>query len=153
MNKYDWKLKSFAKGINPDLAVEELSRIENLYGSLTPENILKAAEPEDSVLHPLFEWSNDRAAELYRLQQARTILNNIEVVVVKDGQSRNISVYEVVNLGEGRTYKHIDALTTTDVEQIKKQTLQDLTRVKTKLSFYKDFEVTIKFIDSAIESI
>jgi len=153
MKKYEWKMKSFAKGIEPDLAVEEFERIEGLYGSLTAEHILKAAEPEDSILHPLFEWDDDKAAEKYRLQQARSIINNIEVKIVADGAARNIAVYEIVNLGENRAYKHIESLTPNDVEWIRKSTLRELNSVKLKLAVYSKFNAALKHIDLAIESI
>lgn len=153
MKKYEWKMKSFAKGIDPDAAVIELERIENLFGSLTPENILKASEDTEALLHPLFEWDNTKAAEMYRMSQARSIINNVEIVVISDGQSRNISVYEIVSVGEHRAYKHIDTLTENEVEQVKRTTLRELNNLKSKLSIYKEFTTTVKHIDKAIESI
>ena len=78
-NKYEWRIGSFAKDIDPDLAVAELERIENVYGALTPENILEASKTEGAYLHKLFTWDDQKAANLYRLQQARQILNNIEI--------------------------------------------------------------------------
>ncbi len=150
MKKYEWKLKSFAKGIDPDLAVQELERIESVYGALTPENILKESTDEDSILHALFQWADDLAANQYRLTQARQLLNNITIKVVHDGESRTISVYEVVNLGEERCYKNIETMNPTDVEQVKKATIRELNSLKAKLSIYKDFEKTIKHIDDAL---
>lgn len=153
MSKYDWKLKSFAKGLDADIAVNEFERIENVYGALTPENILKDAISETSVFHALFEWDDSRAAISYRLQQARTILNNITVKVVSDGQSRNIPVYEVINLGEARCYRNVEQMSPADVEQVRKATINDLNRVNDKLSFYKNFDTAISHISNAISSI
>lgn len=153
MSKYTWKLKAFAKGIDADTAVQELERIENIYGSLTPENILKESEHDDAILHPLFEWDNGEAAIKYRLQQARTILNNISVSIIHDGQARQISVYEVVNLGEERTYKNVESMSPTDVEQVRKATINELNRIKDKLSFYKNFDTAISHISNAINAI
>lgn len=153
MKKYEWKLKSFAKGIDPDLAVKELERIESIYGALTPENILNESQKEDAVLHPLFEWADDQAASKYRLQQARQILNNVVITVIHDGQPRQIAVYEVVNLGEDRSYKNIESMSPNDVEYVKKATIRELNSLKAKLSVYKDFEKTIRHIDDALESI
>lgn len=153
MNKYEWKLKSFAKGIDPDEAVKELERIEGLFGSLTPENVIKASIDEGAILHPLFEWDNNKAAEQYRLQQARNLINNVEIRIVQDGQPRAISVYEIVNVGEHRAYKHIESMTRSEIDQVKRTVLHGLNNMKAKLSFYKEFEATIKHIDSAIETI
>lgn len=153
MKKYEWKLASFAKGIDPDDAVKELERIESIYGSLTPDNILKESYLEDSILHPLFEWNDNSAAQNYRLQQARNLLNNVTVKIIHNGEPRQISVYEVVNLGEDRCYKHIESLTPTDIEQVKKATIRELNNLKNKLSIYKDFQVTISHLDDAIGSL
>lgn len=153
MSKYEWKIKSLARGINPDLAVAELERIENVYGSLTPEIILNASEPVDAILHDLFEWNDSRAAHNYRLQQARTILNNIEVKIISDGGAKNIPVYEVVTVSDERRYKHIQTLTLPEVAEVKAATVKELTRIKEKLSFYKDFNRTIEHLDSAIDTI
>jgi hypothetical protein len=150
MKKYEWKMKSFAKGIDPDLAVQELERIESLFGSLTPENVIKASIDEGATLHPLFEWDNSKAAENYRLQQARTLINNVEVKIIHDGQPRSISVYEVVNIGEQRAYKHIEAMTPNDVEQVRKSTLRELGSLKTKLSIYNQFNRSVAHLDNAI---
>jgi hypothetical protein len=86
VNNYAWKLASLAKGIDVQDAVTELDRIKSIYGSLTPENVLNASRLETAVLYKLFNWDDAKAAEHYRLQQARTILNNIEVKVISNGQ-------------------------------------------------------------------
>lgn len=153
MSKYNWRLKSFAKGIDPDAAVEELERIENIYGSLTAENILRESEQEGAILHPLFEWNNDAAAIKYRLQQARLILNNVTVSIIQDGATREISVYEVVNIGESRTYKNVETMSPMDVDQVRKATINELNRIKDKLSFYKNFDTAISHISNAVNSI
>lgn len=51
-------------------------------GKLCPQELLKAAADPASVLHRYFEWDNAAAAEKYRLQQARWLLESIEVQVV-----------------------------------------------------------------------
>lgn len=43
-------------------------------GLLLPETVVDAARPENSPLHSSFEWNNGRAAEKYRIWQARKLL-------------------------------------------------------------------------------
>ena len=50
LQQYAWKLVGLAKGIDIDAAVQELGRIESLYGSLTPENVLDASRPEKATV-------------------------------------------------------------------------------------------------------
>lgn len=50
-------------------------------GLLRPEAVVKAAESSTHPLHSRFEWNDDRAAELYRLEQARFIIRSFEVEI------------------------------------------------------------------------
>lgn len=43
----------------------------------TPEEIVEAAEDETKELHKCFEWDNDKAANSYRLYQARILTSQI----------------------------------------------------------------------------
>lgn len=153
MNKYSWRIKSLAKGIDPDLAIAEIERIESVYGGLTPENVLEASRDESALLHPLFQWDDNVAATQYRLQQARTIINNVEIKVISDGEERSIPVYEVVNIGEGRVYKSIQNMDKDDVEYVKQSVKREINHLKNKLSTYNSFEATIKHLDSALETL
>lgn len=150
---YTWKLAGLAKGIDINDAVQELERIESLYGSLTPENVLNASRSPNAVLHTLFEWDDNVAAEHYRLQQARTILNNIEVKIVSNGQSKNIAVYEVVRSQAGKEYKNIESMTPDDVNYIKDRTLRELNILKDKLSTYKQFNAVVTQLNSVIATL
>lgn len=150
MTKYQWKIESLAKGIDPDNAQRELERIEEVYGCLTPENVVKASQAKNAVLHSLFEWHNDVAAHQYRLQQARTLLNNIHVEIITDGLPINVPVYEVVPTDKGKSYKHISSLSISEVEYVRKQTLISLRQMKDKLKMYNQFE---KIVDGIINLI
>lgn len=145
--KYEWKLSSFAKGIDPNKAVKELNKIENVYGCLTPQNILEASSSEDSLFHNLFTWDDCLAANQYRLEQARRILNNISVSIISNGEQRAIPVYEVISTVEGRVYKHIDTFSPEDIAQIKERTVIELNMLRSKLSLYKQFELAILKVD------
>lgn len=65
-------------------------------GVLTPDAVVKAAEPEESPLHDRFEWDDSVAAHQYRIEQARTLIRSVRVVVTSE--SRKIeTVYYVRN--------------------------------------------------------
>lgn len=67
-------------GVSAQTAGKELEKIEARNGEITPIAVVEAARPEDSVLHKCFEWNDEKAAEQYRLSQAR---NLIRCIVVK----------------------------------------------------------------------
>lgn len=136
---YKWINPGFAKGIDPESAIEELKRIEAAYNRLTPDTLLEASVAPDALFHRLFTWDDTTAANNWRLQQARTILNNIEVKVISDGKERNIPVYEVVKTLDGNAYKHIETFNLDDVAHVKGQCVKALNYWKNKLSVYKEF--------------
>ncbi|MCC6311363.1 MAG: hypothetical protein IT345_10655 [Trueperaceae bacterium] len=77
----------------------ELERIRSEYGGLLPDDIVAEAEPEDSVLHPHFEWDNSRAAREYRLEQGRRLPRSIEVI--RDESREPIRMYVHVSRAVG----------------------------------------------------
>ena len=117
MEGYKWKLEGLGKGVDVTLVVEELTRLQEVNRILTPEVVVRAAEDNNSILHKLFEWDENKAAYNWRLQQARTILNNIEVTIITDGEPREIAVFEVTTRSEG--YKSVDTFTNEDVDFVR----------------------------------
>lgn len=149
MEGYKWKLAGLGKGVDVALVVEELTRLQEVNRILTPEVVVRAAENSESVLHKLFEWDENKAAYNWRLQQARTILNNIEVTIITDGEPREIAVFEVTTRSEG--YKSVDTFTNEDIDFIRANTLRQLNTMKHKLKTYKEFDKVLFYIDKAIE--
>jgi len=149
MEGYKWKLEGLGKGVDVALVVEELTRLQEVNRILTPEVVVRAAENSESVLHKLFEWDDNKAAYNWRLQQARTILNNIEVTIITDGEPREIAVFEVTTRSEG--YKSVDTFTNEDVDFVRASILRQLNTMKSKLKTYKEFDKVLFYINKAIE--
>jgi hypothetical protein len=145
---YKWRLNGLARKVDAEKAVTELERINTIFGKLTPELIVDTAREKESTLHPLFDWDNSIAAEKWRLQQARTVLNNIEITVISNGETREIPAYEVTTKTEG--YKNILYFEKSDVDFVKDQILRDLGYLKTKLQLYKNFDKVLNHINNAI---
>lgn len=68
------------KGVSAEVVGCALSELHAQHGSLSPSAVLEAARPEASPLHPVFQWNNDKAAEEYRMWQARELIRNVRVV-------------------------------------------------------------------------
>ena len=149
MEGYKWKLAGLGNGVDVALVVEELTRLQKINRILTPEVVVRAAEDNNSILHKLFEWDDNKAAYNWRLQQARTILNNIEVTIITDGEPREIAVFEVTTRSEG--YKSVDTFTNEDVDFVRASILRQLNTMKSKLKTYKEFDKVLFYIDKAIE--
>ena len=151
MEGYKWKLEGLGKGVDVALVVEELTRLQEVNRILTPEVVVRAAEDNNSILHKLFEWDDNKAAYNWRLQQARTILNNIEVTIITDGEPREIAVFEVTTRSGG--YQSIDTFTSDNIEYIKAGIIQQLNALKNKLKLYKQFDKVLEYVSQAIEAI
>ena len=67
--------------MNDDI-VAELTRLatEN-HGRLTPDSVVDAAKDEASPLHGFFEWDDDAAAHMFRVEQARHLIRSVRVDV------------------------------------------------------------------------
>lgn len=63
----------------------ELERLK-VDGIIRPDDVVSAAESEESPLHSWFEWDDGEAAQQYRLDQARKLLR---VYVVMDTPESN----------------------------------------------------------------
>jgi hypothetical protein len=83
--------------IDPQIAGAELDKIKgHNSGEITPEAVVKAAEPATSPLHALFEWDDAKAAVQQRLTTANLLIRSIVVTVTSAGpqapQPINVSV-------------------------------------------------------------
>lgn len=150
---YEWKMPSFGKGVDAGLVVRELKKINTQNGNLSPATIVQSAKWKSSPLHCLFEWDDSKAAEQFRLQQARNLVNNIQVTVISNGEPTAIPVYEVVTVNGDRSYKHIETMTPENIEEVRARTVNELRLIKTKLDIYKQFDSVILKLDEAIELI
>jgi hypothetical protein len=149
--RYQWKMRSLAKGLDPEQVISELETVENLYGQLTAENIVNYASKGECLLAQLFEWDDGKAAHQYRLQQARTVLNNIEVKILSDGHEKELPAYEVVQKGNGQQYKNVADLDEDDLKQVKAAARQQIASAKQKLAAYSEFDNVIKNLNQVLD--
>lgn len=82
---------------------------------LTTGALLEEARKRTSPLHHLFEWNDSKAAEQWRLQQARIIINQVKVVIDEKEYSQweNVTVHVIDDDGEiqnKRVYKPIEEI-------------------------------------------
>lgn len=82
---FKWKEGSQVK-VKPDVAAQVFNEIRESDGALTAVKVVEASRPDDAPLHDEFEWDNDKAAEAYRISQARYIIRSL---VVETESERN----------------------------------------------------------------
>ena len=100
-----WK-PGFPKKIDATVAIEELERIRLDNGSVArPQQVVNIARAEDSPLHDQFEWDDSVAGEQFRLEQARSMMRSILVVVEGDGEELLEPYYVHVEVIDAESHK------------------------------------------------
>lgn len=87
--------------VNREEVASELKRL----GRFAPKDVVKAARPKSSPLHKYFEWDDSKAADEFRLQQARML-----VISIRIESDNNIRAYESVVLEGKRLYVPIEEI-------------------------------------------
>lgn len=103
MSNYIWASGSRITNniVQAQIVGEELEQLQqDNSGRLTAGVVVDAARPSEAPLHPIFEWDDVRAAELFREDQAREVLRSIRVVVQTqdDADDEPRSVHAYVNV-------------------------------------------------------
>lgn len=78
--KFQWNSSASFYHATAEQAHSTFETIRQRDGKLTPAAVVDEARPEDSVLHPDFEWDDAQAAEKYRQQQARQMIGAVCIV-------------------------------------------------------------------------
>ena len=115
---YQWKLDALYKNVSAQDVGELLEGFANEGGFISPRRIVVEARPETSILHPMFEWNDEQAAERYRYEQARTLLRSLVTVHVEGCKEPEEPIRAFVNItGKSeRGYKQISAVINTPTD-------------------------------------
>ena len=156
MAVYDWK---YPWAVPAQVAGEYLSELEKREGKLTPELVLNESRDENAVLHPCFEWDDEKAAESYRLWQAGKILRDITVTIVREEHEPKI-IRAYVNVTDQQkhekgAYVSLNvAMNNGDYKaQVLKNALYELQTFKNKYADYVELEKVFIAIDELAEKI
>jgi len=152
MKKKTYKAKDramFNKKKVQDYA-EELERLakktNDKYFSLSPQIVVDAAREKKSILHECFEWDNKKAGESWRRQQARGLINSIEIIVEYDDEEKTTPAYISVKFDEEdedkRRYisSEIVANDSSLREMVIQQALNDLLAWQNRFKSFKELE-------------
>lgn len=81
--------------------------IESL-GECNPEQIVEYARQKHTELHKCFEWDDTKAAERWRIQQARLVCNSL-TVTIEVAEAEPIAVRVIEHDDQERVYRPIVA--------------------------------------------
>ncbi len=158
MGKVIYEFKKGSRiNLNAEKTYEELQTIKrnNISNILEPPEVVEYARNNpQSELHKGFEWNDSKAAEQYRLQQARQIIYNIRIIQVEDDV--NVDVAKTV---EYIPYTHLDTISgykstievyknEEDYEQLKQQAYRDLLYWSKKYNNIVEFKQIFEDIEN-----
>lgn len=120
-------------------------------GVIHPEDVVDAARPDTSPLHPHFEWDDSVAAEKHRVWQARQLIRNVHVTVeTPDGPTRVRALLNVVDDDGRQGYRAAEEVLSTPVlrDQFLARIRSDVRLLVERLRRYED-PATLRFLSEA----
>ncbi len=152
---YQWK---FPQPVPAQIAGEYLDGLKEKHdGVLTPEVVLETSRDTDAVLHPCFEWDDSKAAESYRLYQARKIITSL-VVTIDTPNKEAKTVNALVNVAPLHVKANYIPITVAmnnvaSREQVLKNALIELRAFQNKYAIYSELAEVCKAIDNFADTI
>lgn len=139
---------------NAAIYASELQRIRKETGeNLKPRAVVESAKDPDSPLHDAFEWDDTKAAQEWRVTQARRLLRSIHVVVERGEEDRSVRAFFRVEDPSGDTgYVSLAAvLKCQDYrDQIIEQALKEIQGWQRRYADYNELDSIFDAIDRAV---
>ena len=138
-------------------APDALRELEGLHaaGKLTTANVLEIARDPRSPLHKHFEWDDALAAESYRLDQARALVQSYRLHIVDTGGERNMRYYTNVIVRDEHAYRHTEEVIRVDTlrDQHRLRVIRELNRLRGELATFDTFSAALTGIDAALTAL
>jgi hypothetical protein len=107
---YRWRPGAHTK-TDAQVVGEHLETLRQANGGLTARLVVDDAKASDSPLHDELEWNNARAADEYRLHQARVLMASVVVVMSVDGEKEKTTrAFVVVSEDDVDRYESIQVV-------------------------------------------
>ena len=129
------------------VAGAELDRIARAR-PITADAVIEEARKRGSPLHGFFEWDDSRAAQEYRLDQARHLVRSITVTV--EGNGEPIAVRAFVHVGSRQEYMpSVRAMRQSEIrEEVVARALAELESWRRRYYNLREFAGVVAAIDS-----
>lgn len=143
---YQWKAGSHHK-VKADVAGRVCESLEK-QGRLSAAELLETAKDERSPIHVEFEWNDTKAAQGFRLQQARMIINTLTIQISSKEKQPVRAFFNIIQ--QEPTYTSIQTIIndSDSYQLLLKQAYKELTEFKNK---YKQLTELGKIINDIEE--
>jgi hypothetical protein len=152
---YEWSTQSFSA--SAQVVGETVERLATVNGGVCPPGALvDEARPVESPLHTLFQWDDSQAADAFRKQQARKVINSIRVTQ-RTGDDEHpapsypafVSVVKIDDSGVNRGYKSILQVVDEpdELAQVMAEAMASLKAFRRRYAALKEFAPVFRAID------
>ena len=143
--RWSFDSKGIFGGADASIVAEEISEISE---SPTPKEVVEYAKNENTELHKCFEWDDKKAAEHYRVVQARQVLRSI-VIVREDMPEDTPPIRLFYKTFDREGYKKIDFILQNEdeYEALLERAKQELKAFRRKYSMLKELNTLFDMID------
>lgn len=124
MAKYQWKKDGPTPKVDAQVFGDTVEKLSSDLVSAKPEDIVEAARSKKSPIHDIFEWQDDKAAELFRRQQARHFVGALQIVRVEFSQGPTVSNRAFFSVKTESRTGYIDHDRILNDRDLKKQVLE-----------------------------
>lgn len=143
METYSWKAGVMFP-VKAEVAADTIKNLQASLGkeSITAKELLDASRDENAPLHDCFEWDDSVAAEKFRQEQARRLINGIETVIIAKEPIRTklfVNIRPVKPAQEGGYVTIHQAMVVDDWKrQVLENALKELLSFKKKYAIYSE---------------
>jgi hypothetical protein len=142
-----------------EIQAADRSRSPGRDGVGLPRAVVDRASHARNLLHPFFTWDDGEAADQWRLEQARDLINGVKMVAVavtRDGgevSSDPVPVYASVRLEEGgRDYREVTVLIGSEGGRnaLLREALEQLARFRNRYRVLAELADVMRAIDQVL---
>ena len=147
---YKWK-SGYHNKVPADIAGEVLNQL-SAEDRLTAKDLVEVSRPDDAPLHNAFEWDDTEAAERWREQQGRILINSIVIQAEEKEEAEPVRAFFVIE-SNSSNYEPVTVIMR-DEDKRKKLfdvAKRELSAFKAKYRALEQFEALFKEIDKILE--
>lgn len=147
---YEWRSDSRFP-IGAQIAAERLNKLRKQAGEITPRVVVDDAANSRSPLHPCFEWDDEKAADNYRLTQARKLIGSIVVAQI-DEQPMNLETRAFVHItaGDAARYEPVEVAMASESmrHEVLERARREIKLWRARYHAYEEFADLVMRIDA-----
>jgi len=153
---YKWTRKP-RNAPDANIANKFIEGVKKKRGGITPQLLVIESKKIKSPLHDCFEWDDSKAAEGFRIVQAREILRFLVVVIEEDNQEESKTVRAYIapsSIGKEDNTSYVTVGDVCEDEDLSAAYIRQLNReligIRNKIKNFKVFSEVVKAIDAVV---